>query len=221
MNKPIIALTSQYTNDDLKMATKARYFKAIELAGGLPIALPQTDNTADILQYAQLFDGYLLTGGDDINPKYYGEEIMPECGFISDTRDFFEITLFRELVKLNKPVLGICRGIQVMNAALGGSLYQHYEEHQNVRHDIYIDVKSRLYKLYEAGRINVNSYHHQAVKKLSGVFSIAAVDKDGLIEAVCIENNKYIVGVQWHPEIFDEDNTLSVKLFNDFITNCL
>jgi Predicted glutamine amidotransferases len=209
MRKPFIAITSQYNEDNSKTQTRSRYFNFVSQCGGIPIALPQIDDINDIRMMADKFDGFLFSGGDDVNPKLYGESILPECGFISNERDKFEIALLNEVIKLNKPVFGICRGIQLINVALGGSLYQHMTGHNDVRHDI----------TFHGERINVNSYHHQAVKDLSPLLKVSAYSDDGMVEAVYMPDYGYFTAVQWHPEILsDIDYDLSIRLFTDFIT---
>lgn len=216
--KPIIALTSQYSENNERMETKSRYFKAITLCGGIPIGLPQIKDVSII---AEKFDGFLFTGGDDVNPKLYGEEKLPECGFISDERDTFEIALLHEVMKLNKPILAICRGIQVVNVALGGTLYQHIEYHRNTRHDITIEKGNPLYDLYKTDKINVNSYHHQSVKGIAPSLKVTAYTDDGAIEALYLPDYKYFTALQWHPEILTEiDYDYSMELFHDFVKSC-
>ena len=208
MMKPFIAMTSQYTEDNTRIYTRTRYFDIIVRCGGIPIPLPQINDTDDIRMMAEKFDGFLFSGGYDVNPKLYGEEILPECGTITDDRDKFEIALLHEVMKLKKPVLGICRGIQVINVALGGSLYQDIEGHSDTRHDI----------TYHGERINVNSYHHQAVKAVSPLLKVTGYTDDGTVEAVDMSDYGYFHAVQWHPEILpDADCDISVKLFTDFI----
>ena len=209
MMKPFIAMTSQYNEDNSRIYTRSRYFDIISKCGGISIPLPQIEDIEDIRMMAEKFDGFLFIGGDDVNPKLYGEEISPECGFISNARDKFEIALLNEVMKFKKPVLGICRGIQLINVALGGSLYQHIPDHINARHDI----------TYNNERINVNSYHHQAVKYVSPLLEVSARADDGIIEALDMPDYGYFHAVQWHPEILtNTDYDLSVRLFTDFIT---
>ena len=212
MQKPVIALTPQYTDDNERTFTRTRYFDAIFRHGGLPISLPQASDEADIKQYASAFDGFLFIGGDDVNPKLYGEEILPECGFISSGRDIFEIALLKEILIRDKPVLGICRGMQIINVALSGSLYQHVDGHKNCRHIVN----------FCGEKVEVNSLHHQAIKKLANELKISATDENGIIEAVYMPGKRYVTAVQWHPEIFDvdKDNSLSTKLFTEFIEAC-
>lgn len=219
--KPIIAITSQYSDDNKMMMMRSRYFDYVTLCGGMPISLPQYDDLNDIKQIAEVFDGYLFSGGDDVNPNIYNEEKIDKCGFISDERDYFEIELVKALIENNKPIFGICRGIQVINAALGGTLYQHYDGHQGTRHDVMISKDSLLYEIYKKDKINVNSYHHQGIKQISDKLNIAAIDESGKIEAICKSDCGYLLAVQWHPEVFDDDKSLSLILMKDFISNCV
>ena len=210
MMKPFIAITSQYNNE--KMDIHSRYFKIITLCGGIAVPLPQSDDITDIRMYAERFDGFLFSGGDDVNPILYGEKKLPKCGFISDERDRFEILLLNEVMKLNKPVFAICRGIQLVNVALGGSLYQHIDGHNKIQHDVIIDTESPLFELYQSDRISVNSYHHQAVKEVSSLLKIAASAEGGTIEALYMPN---LTAVQWHPEMMND-----TVLLTDFVNKC-
>lgn len=212
MNKPLIALTSQYSDDNEKMQMRSRYFNIITICGGIPIPLPQLFDKSDIKQLAEKFDGFLFSGGDDVNPQLYDEEIQPECGFISDERDTFEIALLHEVMRLNKPIFAICRGIQIINVALGGSLYQHIDGHSRVRHDIITN---------DGKKINVNSYHHQAVKDAASCLNVTARDESGYVEALDMPNYRYFKAVQWHPEILtDDDRDFYLKSITEFIDSC-
>jgi putative glutamine amidotransferase len=209
------------------------YMNGIINAGGIPTILPLTDNAEIIRQIAEKFDGFLFTGGQDVNPKLYGEDPIRECGSPCDIRDNMEAKLFDEaVIKLDKPALGICRGIQFINAHLGGTLYQDLplqhgtavNHHQSPPYDVPVHTvkvmpDNFLAEIIGEGTVKVNSYHHQAVKSLAGSLKTAAVSEDGLIEAVVMSGRSFMVAVQWHPEL-SFDNEGSRKLFQAFTNAC-
>jgi putative glutamine amidotransferase len=196
-----------------------------------PVILPFTDDAGTIRAYASAFDGYLCTGGDDVDPALYGEQRHPKCGEGEPDRDRFEIALLIELMALDRPVFGICRGIQVMNVAAGGTLWQdiyaqalgpnraHFEntpDGSGTRHTVY--ASGNLALLLGACEILTNSYHHQAVKDPGRDLAIAARSHDGLIEAVESTGLTYFKAVQWHPEVSPDE--ISMKLAADFLAHC-
>lgn len=225
-----IALTCSF--NDGKYFIKPRYLeyitKAAEKSGFdiLPAVIPITDREDIIKQYAREFDGFIFTGGDDVDPSLYGEETQDFCGDIEIERDIYEFKLLREIAALDKPVFGICRGIQVMNVFFGGTLWQDISAqlHENYSHT-YVDesgsprhvVKTSGFVGKIAGKDEVvtNSYHHQSVKSLGEGFKAAAVSCDGLVEAVEHDTLSYFKAVQWHPEI--DPDELSFALAADFL----
>ena len=195
----------------------------------LPVILPFTDDGETIRGYAERFDGYLFTGGDDVDPAYYGEARHPACGEGEPDRDRFELALLRELTARDRPVFGICRGIQVMNVAAGGTLWQdicaqavgnmtpHFADlPEGHRHTVY--ASGPLAGRLGACALCTNSYHHQAVKDPGDGLAVTARSHDGLVEAVESTRLTYYKAVQWHPEISPDD--ISVKLITDFLVNC-
>ncbi len=204
-------------------------------AHAYPILIPPGHDTIVLDDYVQMVDGMLFQGGSDIAPESYREKpLKPEWNGDS-YRDRYEIELFRLCLKYNKPVLGICRGMQLINVALGGSMFQdiqtqvpnsiihrNWDIYDENYHDIIIDEDSYLYQLYNTKIGTVNSVHHQAVNKLGNGLKVLARSKaDGIVEAVqyLAEPEKYVLGVQWHPEYaLDESHLLnSMIIMNDFI----
>jgi len=208
------------------------YMQGLEEAGALPLILPLTVSEIVLKQAIVFFDGFLFTGGQDLDPKLYGHEKTARCKEICEARDQMEAYLFREAVlNQNKPALGICRGIQLFNALLGGTLYQDIpvelpgaKNHANrppydaPAHSVHIIQKSPLYELTGKDNIEVNSYHHQGINKIAEGLEIMAVADDGLIEAVYMPDRPYVWAVQWHPEFSLKDET-SKKLFSSFVKN--
>ena len=203
-------------------ALRHHYSSAVSKCGGLPILIPYESKL--INAYAQLCHGFLLPGGIDIHPSYYGEKVQVNNIDIvpSNWRTEFELQLIRKGVKANVPLLAICAGQQALNVALGGSLYQDISEqvkttlnHSNKPHTITIAPKTKLHTITGSSKYQVNSFHHQAVKKLGKGLLINAQTKDGVIEGIEHESLPFCVGVEWHPEFLECPQDL--KLFNAFI----
>jgi len=206
------------------------YMQGILKAGGLPVMLPLTADKDVIRQSVSLCDGILFTGGQDVSPELYGEEKREECGECSPQRDRMEKILLEEALCADKAILGICRGIQWINVALGGTLYQDIpaqfetsqEHHQMPPYDIpvhrvKIKEQTPLYELIGMTDIRVNSYHHQAVKEISSKLEVMAISEDGLTEAVYMPEKKFVWAVQWHPEFSYRTDENSRKILRAFV----
>ncbi len=235
MKKPLIGVLPLYDKGKESYWMLPGYMKGIEEAGGIPIMLPLTSDLEVILTIANTFDGFLFTGGHDINPEAYGEQVEAACGELSDERDIMETLLFKQVIELDKPVFGICRGLQLFNVLLGGTLYQdlptqrrtgnkveHKQEPPYTKpvHSVYIEEGNQLYKMINTDSLKVNSYHHQGIKKLSEHLLAVAIAEDGLIEAVIMPEKKFILAVQWHPEFTYKTDDYSFKLFVEFVRAC-
>jgi len=187
--------------------------------GVVPVILPPTNDISVIRYYAQTADGLVLTGGGDIDPQLYGEQKEKACVDVHRLRDEFEILLTNEMLKLGKPILGICRGIQVINVALGGTLWQdidvgsHADTSCSVTsHEVLL--RGRLRDIIGQNSIRTNSYHHQSVKSLGTELTAVAFSSDGHIEGVWGEGYPFLCGVQWHPEMWHGE--VDVKLIGLF-----
>ncbi len=233
MKKPIIAVMPLYDEEKNSYWMLPGYMKGIEKAGGIPVMLPLTANPQILTILTGTYDGFLLTGGQDVSPQIYGETVSPLCGSVCEERDEMERIIINEAIRLDKPVLGICRGIQILNAVLGGTLYQNLptdypsdtEHCQKPPYDVPIHkvklVKSSpLYRLLQKDELKVNSYHHQAIKKLSEKLKSMAYSEDGLTEAVYVPNSRFIWAVQWHPEFSFESDENSMMILEEFIKSC-
>ncbi|RIX53865.1 gamma-glutamyl-gamma-aminobutyrate hydrolase family protein [Paenibacillus nanensis] len=235
MKRPTIGVLPLYDGDKQSYWMLPGYMKGIEEAGGIPFMLPLTSNADVISEMAAMFDGFLFTGGHDVNPELYGEEAADVCGDICSERDVMESVLFRRVVELDKPAFGICRGIQLFNVLLGGSLYQdlptqfvsdiqvqHKQSppYSEPSHSIYIEKGNPLYRIVEKETLKVNSYHHQGIKKLSERLIAVAKAEDGLIEAVTMRDKTFVFAVQWHPEFSYKSDPSNFQLFEAFVKFC-
>lgn len=228
--KPLIGITT-LIDEEGKSWIKSDYIDMVKYAGGIPIILPINHNLRDIEKIVSELDGFILSGGPDVDPKVYNEEKMDCCGNVIEIRDSFEIPLLLEIYKQKKSFLGICRGFQVMNVVFGGSLYQdiptqypsniiHSQDkpYSNGVHNV--EVFGQLEELFAKKKIIVNSHHHQGVKKLASNFIVLGKSEDGIIEAAMINDYPFGLGVQWHPEMLGKDNLESGELFKKFIESC-
>ena len=228
--KKIIGLIPLYDDDRQSYWMLPGYMKVLEYCGALPIMLPLTDNEEELDDAYRLCDGLLLTGGHDVSPSLYGEDPREHMGAACALRDRMESRLFGKALEDDKPVLGICRGIQFMNAFLGGTLYQDLDteygskiEHHmsppydREAHGITVMENTILADIIGAGEHKVNSYHHQAIKKVSDKVMVMAVSEDSLVEAISVKGKRFIVGIQWHPEFSYESDENSRKIVQAFV----
>lgn len=209
------------------------YLEGIKRAGGVPIILPLSVSEEQIIQVYEICQGFLFTGGHDVDPALYQEEKMACCGTVNRERDALERNIFEMAYRDDKPILGICRGIQLINVLLGGTLYQDLEiqfskEIQHVMkppyarsvHEVNLIPDTPLRKILGIEKLGVNSYHHQGIKKIADDLEIMAVATDGLIEAVYCKQKKFIWAVQWHPEFLYENSRSNMKIFEAFVNQC-
>lgn len=230
MKKPLIGVMPLYDSEKDSYWMLPGYFKGIENAGGIPIMMPLTSQADTLDSLAQTVDGVLLTGGQDVSPSLYGEAMSSHCGETCGARDAMEQYFINKMIELDKPVLGICRGIQILNTVLGGTLYEDLpsehpsgtEHHMSppydrAIHSVDICADSPLFETLGVTTLGVNSYHHQAIKKLSPELQCMAVSDDRLCEAVFMPGKKFIWAVQWHPEFSYLSDENSRKIFAAFI----
>jgi len=231
---PVIGLTSRTL--ELTAAARTRpvetvaraYLEPLEAAGALPVLLPNAADAARAEEYLELLDGLILTGGDDPHPRVFGEAPHPRIEKVDERRDRFEIALVRAAHAQGRPVLGICRGIQLMNIALGGDIYQDVASQTDSTvchsqrtvgdatwHDVEVKPGTLLARLAGEGRRAVNSFHHQACRRPgAGLVVSATTVGDGLIEALEDPDHPFFLGVQWHPELGDAPD---LGLFEVFV----
>jgi putative glutamine amidotransferase len=241
---PVIGITATLRQDEASVAQRPLgrfvradldYVEGVAEAGGLPVVLPPVVGAQETEVLLGGLDGLLLSGGSDLDPCYYGEEAVPELGATVPERDGFEMNLVEHALRSRMPIFGICRGMQVLNVALGGTLYQdlpsqmdhsvllgHRQETPKwqPRHEVEVDAGSQVAGIMGTGELKVNSYHHQAVKDLaSGLVSVAHAP-DGVVEAVEWRDlsQRWLVGVQWHAEAMRDAALQHRKLFEAHVS---
>ncbi|WP_042146901.1 gamma-glutamyl-gamma-aminobutyrate hydrolase family protein [Paucisalibacillus sp. EB02] len=233
--KPLIGVvTSTDLEQDVYYTSKDNV-NAINRAGGVPFLLSYSQNKDDILEIARKLDGLYATGGYDIDPTIFGEEPHPKLGIIIPERDLFEIELMKRVLELDKPIMGVCRGSQTLNIALGGDMYQdiyaqipgellqHQQKAPKMHGSHYVDVLegSLLKELTGKTRMKVNSRHHQANRNVINPLQVSALASDGVIEAIESTKHRFVLAVQWHPEsMLVSDDEASEAIFNGFIEAC-
>ena len=210
------------------------YVRAIEHAGGVPVVLPIIENQDCISGFIDMIDGLLLSGGGDIEPSLFDEEPNPSLGSIDPLRDWVEMELTAAALQQNLPILAICRGIQVLNVAAGGTLYQDISQHAktlvkhrqsapgwHASHTINIEPETILFKIFGSQTGRVNSYHHQAVREPAEGFIVSARSTDMIIEAIESQKRKFVLGVQFHPEMMWERHQEAASIFSTFVKWCM
>jgi putative glutamine amidotransferase len=216
VTRPAIGVTIENARQEPEVfRLREDYVRSVETAGGLPLVLApgRPEDAAEVLGRV---DALLLTGGADLDPKYYGEARHPQLGPTFEERDAFELALCREALRRDLPLLAICRGHQVLNVATGGTLIQDLPSQQSGGgvdhdpdteraqrvHDVRIQDGCRLRRLLGQETVGVNSFHHQAIRDLGRGLVATGWSRDGVVEAVEDPTRRFVVGVQWHPESF-------------------
>ncbi len=208
------------------------YTEAVEAAGGIPVVIPVSLDEKILADTLDRLDGLLLTGGDDVDPLRYGEDHHHKIEKTNPIRDEFDLTLARMALDRNMPILGICRGCQILNVVEGGTLYQDITAQVkdcllhpllgvapkwHKAHKVALEPESKLAKIYAAEELWTNGFHHQAVKDVASTLKVVGKTSDGVIEAVESPAHKFVVGVQWHPEMMLEKHREVLPLFEAFV----
>jgi putative glutamine amidotransferase len=211
-----------------------RYSRVVAAAGGLPVMIPLLDDEDTLRALYDRMDGVLIPGGVDLDPATYGETALPTCGRLDPARDRVELMFARWALDERKPLFGLCRGLQILNVAMGGSLYQDIAAQRTdaIKHDYFptagyardhlahpvtVTSGSRLDAIVGTAPLRVNSMHHQAVKDLAPGLVATAVAPDGVIEAVESTGSQFVLGVQWHPESLTERDPRMHRLLTGFV----
>jgi len=226
MSKPLIAIPGRRSPEasGLRTAVVAGgrfYMDAIQRAGGLPVVIPPYDDVEAITATIDRCDGLLLLGGGDISPTSYGETEKAQLTGVDEYIDAFELIAIRYAIRKDIPVLAVCRGHQMLNVALGGTLIQHlsqYHDHLKVMHEVNVDPEAHIARAMGTTQPLVHSVHHQAIDVLAHDLLVVATSADGVIEAVQHKTASWIVGVQWHPEDTAHEDPSQQGLFDALVS---
>ena len=235
MKKPIIGITSAYEEEkELKHYHRTTvcidYAESIVKAGGIPLVIPVLNDREVIKSQLELVDGLLMSGGVDINPRYYNQDFLEGMKLVSPERDRHEWIILEEFLPTNKPILGVCRGMQMINVFNGGTLHQdiknmtentlkHIQDYlpELEVHKINIQNNSILSDLF-GEELVTNSFHHQALDKIGEGLKVVATTNDGIVEAIESKEERFLLGVQWHPEMMTARGSKSMlKIFEKFV----
>ncbi len=221
----LIGITCLHEHGEGRTWLPDSYFRAVERVGGVPVLLPPLPPGTAVARLVGLVDGLLLAGGGDIDPVHFGEEPLPATGVISPDRDRFEIALVRKVLAAGRPVFGICRGMQVLNVAAGGDIYQdiflagarikHFQDAPRwyPTHGLHVCSDTLLARIVGDRVLRVNSFHHQSVRRLASGLRVAALAEDGIVEALEGMGTSFVLGVQFHPESMWERYPVFLELF--------
>ena len=238
--KPVIGICPLYDEKKESYWMLPGYMKMLEAAGAVPVMMPLTVAPGTLAYFLETCDGFLIPGGQDVSPELYGAEKLEFCGVNIPQRDEMDALILKEAIRRDKPVLGICRGHQLMNAVLGGTLYQDLPAqfgeavchrmtppYDAQAHEVTLVAGTPLAELLGMEKLGVNSRHHQAIRALAPCLKPMAVAADGLVEAVYHPDCRFVWGLQWHPERdalgdsgeVDVDQDLSNALLRALVTH--
>ncbi len=237
-SRPIIGIAAMSDHDAAglhapRFSLNQSYNKAVMAAGGVPLLIPHVEDIESLREIYEMLDGFMLPGGVDIHPRYYNEEPHPKLDPTDDGMDWVEVTLLRWALADDMPVFGICRGEQVLNVVMGGTLWQdlpseyatvfdHRESFKRkirdyLAHDVRVAPNSRLAAIAGATRVWVNTSHHQAIKRVAPGLIATAWSPDDLVEAVESPDHFFVMAVQWHPEEMVKKHEWTLRLFQAFV----
>jgi putative glutamine amidotransferase len=237
MGRKIVGITCETLQatekNGARQSLNRAYVWAVERAGGVPVILPTTAEPEVISRYLGVVDGLLLSGGADVNPACFGQKPHPQLGEVDVDRDATELPLIQQAVAQDVPIFAICRGIQSLNVALGGTLYQdlpserpsaiHHQQRElsiprdQFSHSVRIEAGSQLHEIVGADEMRCNSFHHQALRDVAPGLVVTAYAPDGVIEAAEHPNKHYLIAVQFHPEETAPHDDRSYRLFAAFV----
>jgi putative glutamine amidotransferase len=225
--RPLIGLTSYGEKENHEYSLPSKYVECVRRAGGIPVLLPPGEK--ELKELCRSLDGIILSGGGDVHVDCYGGKKHSLVYKVDEQRDETELALTRIILENDIPTLAICRGLQVLNVVLGGTLHVHLPEvfeedilhrlppRKTAKHNVEISQGSKLHSIVECDQMEIVSWHHQAVDKIPDELTITAQSKDGVIEGLESDSHRWLVAVQWHPELSAEQDELQQKLFDALI----
>lgn len=231
--KPKIGIVSGINVLDRCYKLSSWDINAIVEAGGTPLIIPYDMDSID--DYLSTVDGIYFTGGGDVNPILLNEDPHKNIGYICPERDMFEVELFKKAFSKKIPILGVCRGAQIINIAAGGTIFQDLNTqvdnhicHKQLSptplssyfHQVLLKQDTILYDIYKSNSIYTNSYHHQSIKNPAPDFIVSASTSDGIVEAIEYIGDIFILGVQWHPEVLNSIHKEALRIYDRFVHQC-
>lgn len=236
---PVIGISTNFLTVDKgkflgmeRIYVNKDYVDAVNKAGGVPLLLPPVEDAETVCRYVRLCDGFILSGGGDINPALYGEIPHPKLEEFHSTLDCSQWLLTQEILRADKPLLAVCRGVQLLNVVQGGSLWQdvsaidhpvmlhsQFSPRGDLFHPVDIAQDSILHRLF-GDKLVVNSFHHQCLKDPGKGLEITATAPDGIIEAVEMPDHRFVIGIQWHPEMLLTASDTMQPLFRQLMLAC-
>lgn len=240
MKSPVIGITCTFIRPHQeqwppRLGQNRTYLRAVTRAGGVPLLIPHLSDQAQLRTLYEMLDGLLLPGGEDVEPVAYQERPHDKLGLIDAERDATELELARWAMDGGLPLLAICRGIQVLNVALGGSLYQDIQaqipeaqkhdwypgyDRSRLSHDVEVSAGTRLAQIVGPGTLPVNSLHHQSLKETAPGLTVVARAPDSVVEAAEAKDHPFALAVQWHPEELVESDVRAQRLFDALVVAC-
>lgn len=227
---PVIGIVPMYDEKMENYRLRPGYMDAVAKAGGLPVLLHPNKDEAAFHQLLETCDGFIFSGGQDIEPALYGEEKLEQCEECMPARDSYELAFLKLVLENNKPMLGICRGVQVLNVLYGGDLYQDIPTQigsevihraavmgEAAMHNVEVYEDTPLARITGESAIEVNSFHHQSVKNLGSGLLPMAKSPDGVIEGAYVPEKRFALAVQWHPELMFRTDKNAMALFEALV----
>lgn len=224
---PLIGITTYHRDERGYVQLPAQYAESVRAAGAIPLLIQPGEPHIDRLM--TLLDGIILSGGGDVDPALYSDESHEQVYWVDQARDQFELKFIQEILAQDKPLLCICRGLQILNVALGGTLIAHISDDETnsiqhrqpprdpIMHEIAVQPDSRLAAIMQKDRVSTASWHHQAIADLAPGLEVVAHAPDGIIEAVEMPDHPNLIAVQWHPELTAHQDPTQQQLFNELV----
>ncbi|MGN0707922.1 MAG: gamma-glutamyl-gamma-aminobutyrate hydrolase family protein [Faecalibacterium sp.] len=224
---PVTIAMPQMGSEPQLTPAQSKYVESLERAGAA-VRWICLDDPFQAVQESLSCDGLLLPGGGDMSPAFFGQQPLPACGKPNPVRDAAEPLLLQAFWSADRPILGICRGVQVLNICLGGNIHQDitplercsHNDHWDLAHNVIIRRNSLLWQAFGTPAVQVNSQHHQAVDRLAPGLTVTALSEDGFVEAVEAPGRRFCLGVQWHPEWLSAQLPAQQRIFNLFVSAC-